>query len=109
MLTLYPGLMANMDDVHLIRSLECEPSIMRTHVELELMARCERLADELADRPTEAEMEKRYESALESALEQSEFRAQLIREIIELCDKSGSKKDLVAAIKTALENSYVEL
>ena len=105
MLTLYPGLMANMDDGHLIRSLECEPSIMRTPVELELMARCEMLADELADRPTEAEMEKRYESPLE----QSEFRAQLIQEIIELCDKSGSKNDLVAAIKTALENSYVEL
>jgi len=104
MLTLYPSLMANMDDDHLIRSLDCEPSIMRTPVELELMARCERLADELADRlarPTEAEMEK--------PLEQSEFRAQLIQEIIELCDKSGSKKDLVAAIKTALGNSYVEL
>ena len=97
MLTLYPSLMANMDDGHLIRSLECEPSIMRTPVELELMTRCERLVDELA--------EKRYERSLE----QSEFRAQLIQEIIELCDKSGSKKDLVAAIKTALENSYVEL
>ena len=105
MLLFNPGLMANMDDDHLIRSLECEPSIMRTPVEFELMARCERLADELADRPTEAEMEKRYERSLE----QSEFRAQLIQEIIELCDKSGSKKDLVAAIKTALENSYVEL
>ena len=105
MLTLYPSLMANMEDDHLIRSLECEPSIMRTPVELELMTRCERLVDELADRPTEAEMEKRYERSLE----QSEFRAQLIQEIIELCDKSGSKKDLVAAIKTALENSYVEL
>ena len=45
MLTLYPGLMANMEDAHLIRSLEFEPSIMRTPVELELMARCERLAD----------------------------------------------------------------
>ena len=105
MLTLHPSLMANMDDGHLIRSLECEPSIMRTPVELELMARCERLVDELVDRPTEADMEERYASALE----QSEFRAQLIQEIIELCDKSGSKKDLVAAIKTALENSYVEL
>ena len=105
MLTLNPGLMANMDDGHLIRSLECEPAIMRTPVEFELMARCERLADELADRPTEAEMEKRYESPFE----QSEFRAQLIQEIIALCNEPGSKKDLVAAIKTALENSYVEL
>ncbi|HNC91834.1 MAG TPA: hypothetical protein PKI24_23395 [Nitrospira sp.] len=105
MLTLQPSLMANMGHDHLIRSLECEPQIMRTPVELELMARCERLADELADRPTEAEMEKRYESPLE----QSEFRAQLIKEIIELCDRPGSKKDLVSAIKMALENSYVEL
>ena len=105
MLILNPGLMANMDDGHLLRSLECEAAIMRTPVELELMARCERLADELADRPTEAEMEKRYESPLE----QSEFRAQLIKEIIELCDRPGSKKDLVSAIKMALENSYVEL
>ena len=105
MLTLYPSLMANMDDEHLIRSLECEPAIMRTPVEFELMARCERLADELAERPTEDEIEKRYESPLE----QSEFRAQLIQEIIALCDRPGSKKDLVAAIKMALENSYVEL
>ena len=105
MLTLYPGLMANMEDDHLIRSLECEPAIMRTPVEFELMARCERLADELAERPTEDEIEKRYESPLE----QSEFRAQLIQEIIALCDRPGSKKDLVAAIKMALENSYVEL
>ena len=105
MLILNPGLMANMDDGHLLRSLECEAAIMRTPVEMELMGRLERLADELADRPTEAEMEKRYESPLE----QSEFRAQLIQEIIELCDKPGSNKDLVAAIKMALENSYVEL
>lgn len=94
MLTLYPGLMANMEDDHLIRSLECEPAIMRTPVEFELMARCERLSDELRDR---------------SQLEQSEFRAQLIKEIIELCDRPGSKKDLVSAIKMALKNSYVEL
>ena len=105
MLTLQPSLMANMGHDHLIRSLECEPQIMRTPVELELMARCERLADELAERPTEEEMEKRYESPLE----QSEFRAQLIQEIIALCDKPGNKKDLVVAIKMALENSYVEL
>ena len=105
MLTLYPSLMANMDDGHLIRSLECEPAIMRTPVELELMRRCTDLAAERDERLTEDEMEKRYESPLE----QSEFRAQLIQEIIALCDKPGSKKDLVSAIKMALENSYVEL
>jgi hypothetical protein len=105
MLIFEPGLMANMEDGHLLASLRTEPSIIRTAVELDLIERMERLLDELADRPTEDEMEKRYESPLE----QSEFRAQLIQEIIELCNKPGSKKDLVTAIKTALENSYVEL
>lgn len=105
MLILEPGLMAIMEDGHLLASLRAEPSIIRTAVELDLMERMERLLDELEDRPTEAEIEKRYESPLE----QSEFRAQLIQEIIELCNKPGSKKDLVTAIKTALENSYVEL
>lgn len=105
MLILNPGLMANMDDGHLLRSLECEAAIMRTPVELELMRRL----DELVGKETPEEVESRLEKTYESALEQSEFRAQLIQEIIALCDKSGSKKDLVTAIKSALENSYVEL
>lgn len=49
MLILNPGLMANMDDGHLLRSLECEQAILRTPVELELMGRLERLADEVED------------------------------------------------------------
>ena len=49
MLILNPGLMVNMDDGHLLRSLECEAAIMRTPVELELMGRLERLADEVED------------------------------------------------------------
>ena len=105
MLILNPGLMANMDDGHLLRSLECEAAIMRTPVELELMRRL----DELVGKETPEEVESRLEKTYESALEQSEFRAQLIKEIIELCDRPGSKKDLVSAIKMALENSYVEL
>ena len=105
MLTLNTSLMANMDDGHLLRALECEPSIMRTPVELELMKRLDRVVDELRDTPTEDEFEKRYESPLE----QSEFRAQLIQEIIAICDKPGNKKELIADIKSAIENSYVEL
>ena len=105
MLILNPGLMANMDDGHLLRSLECEAAIMRTPVEMELMRRL----DELVGKETPEEVESRLEKTYESALEQSEFRAQLIKEIIELCDRPGSKKDLVSAIKMALENSYVEL
>lgn len=49
MLTLYPSLMANMEDDHLIRSLECEPQIMRTPVELELMGRVQWQSDLLYD------------------------------------------------------------
>lgn len=49
MLILNPGLMANMDDGHLLRSLECEAAIMRTPVEMELMGRLERMIDEVED------------------------------------------------------------
>ena len=105
MLILNPGLLASMDDGHLLRSLECEQAILRTPVELELMRRL----DELVGKETPEEVESRLEKTYELALEQSEFRAQLIQEIVALCDKPGSKKDLVSAIKMALENSYVEL
>lgn len=56
-----------------------------------------------------AELEARVEKENEVALEQSEFRRELIERIVELCGQGGTKKDLVKAIKTALENSYVEL
>jgi len=50
------------------------------------------------------------EKAYESPLEQSEFRRQLIKEIIALCDNgTTTRKELVRVIKSALENSYVEL
>lgn len=50
-----------------------------------------------------------FEKENESALEQSEFRRELIERIVEMCGQAGTKKDLVKAITTALENSYVEL
>lgn len=55
------------------------------------------------------ELEDRVEKENEVALEQSEFRRELIERIVEMCGQEGTKKDLVNAIKTALENSYVEL
>lgn len=58
----------------------------------------ERLAD------AEEELEEN-----EVQLEQSEFRRELIERIVEMCGQEGTKKDLVKAIKTALENSFVEL
>ena len=66
----------------------------------------ERLAD--AEKELE-ELEARVEKENEVQLEQSEFRRVLIERIVELCGQEGTKKDLVKAIKTALENSYVEL
>lgn len=66
----------------------------------------ERLAD--AEKELE-ELEARVEKEKERQLEQSEFRRELIEKIVELCGQEGTKKDLVKAIKTALENSFVEL
>ena len=86
MLTLYPGLMANMDDGHLIRSLECEPSIMRTPVELELMARCERLADELADRPEPDAIDARVSEA-SAQYPEEDFLEKLADRVFELGEK----------------------
>lgn len=105
MLNLNPGLMSSMDDSHLIAALGCEASLMRTPVEAELLRRLE----EGIDLETGAEVEARLEKSYESAMEQSEFRAQCIGEILELCDKAMSKVDLIAAIKSTVENSYVEL
>jgi len=66
-----------------------------------------RLAD--AEKELE-ELEARVEKENEVQLEQSEFRRELIERIVEMCDQEGTeKKDLVKAIKTALENSFVEL
>ena len=86
MLTLYPSLMANMDDGHLIRSLECEPSIMRTPVELELMARCERLAEELADRPEPDAIDARISEAVAQYPEE-DFLEALADRVFELGEK----------------------
>ena len=86
MLLFNPGLMANMDDGHLIRSLECEPSIMRTPVELELMVRCERLADELADRPEPDAIDARVSEA-SAQYPEEDFLEKLADRVFELGEK----------------------
>ena len=102
MLTLYPSLMANMDDGHLIRSLECEPSIMRTPVELELMARCERLADELAERPEVDAIEARVSEAIAQYPEE-DFLEKLADRVFELGEKlKGDNKTEAHAIAKEL-------
>lgn len=105
MLALDCGALRMMDDGHLLAALESESSLMRTPVELELMRRLDALVGTESAEEVEARLEKTYESATE----QSYFRAELIEEILALCDRHGSKKDLVRAIKSAVENSYVEL
>lgn len=104
MLTLYPSLMANMDDGHLIRSLECEPSIMRTPVELELMARCERLADELAERPEPDAIEARVSEAVAQYPEE-DFLEKLADRVFELGEllKGDNKAEARAIAKELTE------
>jgi hypothetical protein len=102
MLTLYPGLMANMDDRHLIRSLECEPAIMRTPVQFELMARCERLADELADLPTVDTIEARVSEAVAQYPEE-DFLEALADRVFELGERlKGDNKAEAHAIAKEL-------
>jgi hypothetical protein len=102
MLILNPSLMANMDDGHLIRSLECEPSIMRTPVELELMARCERLAEELAERPEVDTIEARVSEAIAQYPEE-DFLEKLADRVFKLGEKlRGDNKAEAHAIAMEL-------
>lgn len=103
MLAMNIRLMELMETPHLIAALEAEGPL--TPAEKELTRRL----DDLAGRETGEEAETRLEKSYESAMEQSEFRAQLIQEILDMCDGAGTRKELVAAIKSAVENSYVEL
>ena len=64
MLNLNPGLMGSMDDNHLIRALECDPAIMRTPAEIELIKRLEAALDELAERPEADAIDARVTEAI---------------------------------------------
>ena len=102
MLILHPGIMSKMDDDHLIRSLECEPAIMRTPVELELIARCERLADELAERPEVDTIEARVSEAIAQYPEE-DFLEKLADRVFELGEKlRGDNKAEAHAIAKEL-------
>ena len=94
--------MACMDTDHLIRSLECEPSIMRTPVELELMARCERLAEELAERPEVDTIEARVSEAIAQYPEE-DFLEKLADRVFKLGEKlRGDNKAEAHAIAMEL-------
>lgn len=96
-------LMEQMGTGHLLSALEAEG--YETPAEKELARRL----DTLFKKETEEEMSERFEKSYESAMEQSEFRAQCISEILELCEQGGTAKELKARIKSLVENSYVEL
>ena len=102
MLILNPGLLASMDDGHLLASLDCEPEILRTAVERELMARCERLADELAERPEVDTIEARVSEAIAQYPEE-DFLEKLADRVFELGEKlKGDNKAEAHAIAKEL-------
>ena len=104
MLAMNENLMGCMETPHLLAALEAEGHL--PPAEKVLAWRLESLIEQETGEEAEARLEKSYESAME----QSEFRAQAIQEILELCEASGgTRRDLVKAIRALVENSYVEL
>ncbi len=99
---LQPGLMASMDDAHLIRALECEPIIMMTAVELELTIRCSRMVEELADRPEPDAIDARVTEACAQYPEE-DFLDKLADRVFELGEKlKGDNKAEAHAIAKEL-------
>lgn len=103
MLAMNEALVGEMDTPHLLAALEAEGPL--TPAEKVLAWRLNGLAGQETPKAIEARLEKEYESAME----QSEFRAQVIQEILEICEQGGTVKELKALIKALIENSYVEL
>jgi len=68
-----------------------------------------RILGELADAPDPEDIEAEFEAKYETVEEQSEFRRTAIETILKLCDEPGTKRQLVAAIKRLVEESFVEL
>ena len=102
MLILNPGLMGSMDDDHLIRVLECEPAIMRTPAEIELIARLEAALDELAERPEVDAIAARVTEAIAQYPEE-DFLEKLADRVFELGEKlRGDNKAEAHAIAKEL-------
>lgn len=102
MLTLQSGLMRTMDTDHLIYALECEPQIMRTPVELELMCRCYALADERDER-IDADKVREHIADAATHWPDSDFLNQLSERIFELAEQlDGDNKIEARAIAKEL-------
>ena len=91
-----------MDDDHLIRALECEPAIMRTPAEIELIARLEAALDELAERPEVDAIAARVTEAIAQYPEE-DFLEKLADRVFELGEKlRGDNKAEAHAIAKEL-------
>lgn len=102
MLIFSPGLMAKMDDGHLIQSLECEPSIMRTPAEIELIKRLEAAIDELAERPEPDAIDARVTEA-SAQYPEEDFLEAMVDRVFELGEKlRGDNKAEAHAIAKEL-------
>lgn len=94
--------MGSMDDDHLIRVLECEPAIMRTPAEIELIKRLEAALDELAERPEPDAIDARVTEAIAQYPEE-DFLDKLADRVFELGEKlRGDNKAEAHAIAKEL-------
>lgn len=109
MLTLNSALMSSMDTRHLIRALECEPQIMRTPVELELIKRCHSLEEERDGRIEADAIQTRIDEAVAQYPEEG-FLEKLSDRVFELGEKlRGDNKSEAREIAAALSELESEL
>lgn len=98
---------SSLSDHHLLNIVDLKTNL--TDLELELS---KRLA-QVVDNESAEEVKQRLHKEYESIEEQSEFRRQLIEDILNhiesLCPRYKETKELIDHIKTELDESYVEL
>jgi hypothetical protein len=91
-----------MSDGHLLAALDCEPTILRTAVELELSRRLAALLDELAERPEADAIDARVTEAVAQYPEE-DFLEKLADRVFELGEKlRGDNKAEAHAIAKEL-------
>ena len=95
------GILNCLDDRDLVRMLDSSNDL--TEREMMLLDRL----SHYTDRESPQEIENRLEKSYESALEQSEFRAQLVEQMLEASKEWPKKYHKI--LKDMLDNSYVEI
>ena len=101
------GTLSLMSDSHLVSAMYGEREL--TDYEEELLKRLEKYIDKESSEEVESRLEKTYESVVE----QSEFRRQVIEDIIAMCSSHNFRyketKELTGSIIDSVSESYVEL